>query len=104
MLSASAYYSTYAGHDKDHLEVVHEELRQQGKTRAIFLAGDSSLDNKYWFEVSSHDWRRMALLSYFSLSGHSAGREWLREYPQSTNDEKGRWLLAECRSEQAQSS
>ena len=52
MLSASAYYSTYSGHEQDHLETVHGELRKQGKSRAVFLAGDSSLDNKYWFNVS----------------------------------------------------
>ena len=42
----------YFGHDASHLETVHEELRRGGRA-AIFLAGDSSLDNKYWFDETA---------------------------------------------------
>ena len=45
----SAYYSTYFGHDARHLEPLHASLRRGGR-RAIFLAGDSSLDNKEWIQ------------------------------------------------------
>jgi len=46
------YYATYNGHPVDDLEMIHEMQRLDlGKRRAIFLAGDSSLDNKYWFEA-----------------------------------------------------
>lgn len=32
-----------------HLRKLHTKLRQQSNPRFIFLAGDSSLDNKHWF-------------------------------------------------------
>ena len=32
------------------LEVVERQLRAQDKPNLIFFAGDSSLDNKFWFE------------------------------------------------------
>ena len=48
--SADAYYGEYHGHLTKHLEVVHEALRSHPPTkRIIWTAGDSSLDNKYWF-------------------------------------------------------
>jgi hypothetical protein len=49
MLSAQSYYGTYSGHDEAHLKIIKEGLQRQGKKRTIYLAGDSSLDNKYWF-------------------------------------------------------
>ena len=52
MISSSEFYAEYFGHAPRHLEVAHEELRR-GNRRAIFLAGDSSLDNKYWFNDAS---------------------------------------------------
>ena len=48
MVDSRAYYSVYNGHDPEHLQTVHDELRRGGRS-AIFLAGDSSLDNKFWF-------------------------------------------------------
>lgn len=44
-----AYYNTYNGHEVEHLAVVHAALRER-HDGLIFLAGDSSLDNKAWFE------------------------------------------------------
>ena len=32
------------------LEVVVRQLRAQDKPNLVFFAGDSSLDNKFWFE------------------------------------------------------
>jgi hypothetical protein len=46
------YYAEYHGHPVDELEAVVRSLRAQGKS-LIWLAGDSSLDNKYWFHESS---------------------------------------------------
>jgi hypothetical protein len=47
-LSAKDYFGEYYGHRVEDLEVVEQSLRYQGKAQ-IFLAGDSSLDNKFWF-------------------------------------------------------
>jgi hypothetical protein len=52
-ISASEFYGTYHGHDPQLLEAVFERLvasrRRNGTpVRVIYLAGDSSMDNKYW--------------------------------------------------------
>ena len=50
------YYSEYHGHTITDLDLVESSLRHQklGPTSSlIFLAGDSSLDNKFWFHDSS---------------------------------------------------
>ena len=53
-VSADAYYSEYHGHLTPHLNRVHDALRRHGaNTRIVFTAGDSSLDNKYWFGHSA---------------------------------------------------
>ena len=44
------YYEEYYGHPVGQLAAVHSSLRSQGKESMIFLVGDSSLDNKYWFK------------------------------------------------------
>lgn len=52
-VSSRAYYGEYHGHLPSHLNAVHHALRQlkgngdEGSS-LMFLAGDSSLDNKYW--------------------------------------------------------
>lgn len=54
-VSSRGYYSEYHGHTPSHLQRVHEALRNVKKgdkareNPLIFLAGDSSLDNKFWF-------------------------------------------------------
>mmetsp|Transcript_75178 Transcript_75178/g.220389 ORF Transcript_75178/g.220389 Transcript_75178/m.220389 type:complete len:360 (-) Transcript_75178:186-1265(-) len=48
-VSASAYYQTWSGHEVEHLAAAHAALRRRHRS-LIFLAGDSSLDNKAWFE------------------------------------------------------
>lgn len=48
-LPAGEFYETYHGHTVAHLERLHGALRGAGASRFIFLAGDSSLDNKHWF-------------------------------------------------------
>ena len=62
-IDSRQYYSTYFGHEPELLEALHEGLRRPTTAAAndnnsdppsprpcIFLAGDSSLDNKVWFE------------------------------------------------------
>jgi hypothetical protein len=46
---SDAFYGEYHGHRIEHLEVVHSNLRLRNE-RLVFLAGDSSLDNKFWFQ------------------------------------------------------
>lgn len=45
------YYNNYYGHPIEDLETIVEYFRskKKGKSSLIFLAGDSSLDNKHWF-------------------------------------------------------
>lgn len=51
-VSARDFYSTYHGHETELLTVLLHALREDHQ-RVIFLAGDSSLDNKYWFNDTS---------------------------------------------------
>jgi hypothetical protein len=48
-VSASAYYGTYHGHAPEHLATVRASLKERHPD-TIWLAGDSSLDNKFWFD------------------------------------------------------
>ncbi|EOD15105.1 hypothetical protein EMIHUDRAFT_470593 [Emiliania huxleyi CCMP1516] len=53
LVGAAEYYSEYYGHNPNFLRRVHASLRGGGSTSrrsCIFLAGDSSLDNKFWFD------------------------------------------------------
>ena len=48
------FYSQYHGHNVDKLETVHAQLRgvvdPNNLRPCVFLAGDSSFDNKFWFQ------------------------------------------------------
>lgn len=46
-ISSFSYYSNYYGHKTDHLKLLIPFLRKRSKG-LIFLAGDSSNDNKHW--------------------------------------------------------
>jgi hypothetical protein len=48
VISSSSFYGEYHGHPIGDLEVLDKHLRSKGKS-IIYLAGDSSADNKYWF-------------------------------------------------------
>lgn len=51
-IDAHDYYIEYFGHDVRHLQTIHDHLRNSGSaSHCVFLAGDSSLDNKFWFEA-----------------------------------------------------
>lgn len=48
-VASADYFGEYHGHLIEHLEVVHTALRgPDGQRPIIWLAGDSSLDNKHW--------------------------------------------------------
>ena len=49
-LPAGLFYDTYYGHDVLQLEMLHYSLRAQRKQSIVWLTGDSTLDNKDWFE------------------------------------------------------
>jgi hypothetical protein len=55
-MNSSAFYMVWKGHEPEHLTKLHSIIRaeQPGKP-VIFLAGDSSLDNKYWVSRSDLD-------------------------------------------------
>ena len=46
---SESFYGCYYGHPISQLNTLCERLRAGGCTSRIFLVGDSSLDNKYWF-------------------------------------------------------
>lgn len=48
-VSAARFYSEYHGHRVEHLEALLPELRKSADS-LIWTAGDSSLDNKYWYD------------------------------------------------------
>jgi len=42
------YYGEWHGHPIRHLNIIHNHFRRENRESIIWLAGDSSLDNKYW--------------------------------------------------------
>jgi len=48
-LHAGKFYAEYHGHRVEHLTRLRELLASTGPAGFIYLAGDSSLDNKHWF-------------------------------------------------------
>ena len=48
LISSREYYAEYFGHPVRSLRALHNHLRGQDGRACIFLAGDSSLDNKFW--------------------------------------------------------
>jgi len=50
-IDSSDFYAEYHGHTIEHLELLTSFFRgRKGNEGIIFLAGDSSLDNKFWFK------------------------------------------------------
>ena len=48
-INSNSFYREYHGHKVNHLEKLHTLLtKQNDKKSFIYLAGDSSLDNKFW--------------------------------------------------------
>lgn len=48
-LNNGDFYEEYHGHKVEHLQHVRTRLLESGTKRFVYLAGDSSLDNKHWF-------------------------------------------------------
>lgn len=48
MISSRDFYSPFHGHDPAHMQILVDHMRQKQR-QVVWLAGDSSLDNKYWF-------------------------------------------------------
>jgi hypothetical protein len=48
VICAYHFYSEYHGHKVEHLKALYPALRESSDS-LIWTAGDSSLDNKYWF-------------------------------------------------------
>jgi len=48
-VNANSFYSEYSGHKVRHLQKILPGLRA-ASDRIVWTAGDSSLDNKYWFD------------------------------------------------------
>ena len=53
LVDNDSFYGQYHGHPIEHLRAIVTELRRDHRS-LIFFAGDSSLDNKYWFENSRY--------------------------------------------------
>ena len=47
-LDALRFYNEFSGHRLEDLNVLYKSLKDSGCDNFIFLAGDSSLDNKHW--------------------------------------------------------
>ena len=52
IISSAEFYSEYHGHKVSHLQTLLPHLRQDSES-IIWTAGDSSLDNKYWFSTKA---------------------------------------------------
>lgn len=56
-INSSKFYNEYHGHRLNDLELLYKHLRNNNKNKnnnLIFLAGDSSLDNKHWFHEQTN--------------------------------------------------
>ena len=50
VISSAEFYSEFHGHKLSHLQTLLPHLRNSS-SNLIWTAGDSSLDNKYWFST-----------------------------------------------------
>ena len=48
-VNSRQFYEEWSGHQINHLSSVVEGLKAQEKKHLVYLAGDSTLDNKAWF-------------------------------------------------------
>lgn len=55
-LNFRSFYGEYHGHRVEHLQMLIKTLKQINPTKKfVFLAGDSSFDNKYWINSDFND-------------------------------------------------
>lgn len=82
----TGFYQYYNGHEVRDLRFIHQGLRTLGCRSFLFLAGDSSFDNKHWFfrkgKATVERSRQLGL----NRGGRDAGRrhhgargQWVRE-------------------------
>lgn len=50
-MNSRDYYQTYHGHEIEHLQYIRDSIRKSkpSSSSIIYLIGDSTLDNKFWF-------------------------------------------------------
>lgn len=58
----TTFYSQFQGHPIDNISKLHTSLKSQGCKEFIFLAGDSSLDNKHWLFKTNNKTRELSVL------------------------------------------
>ena len=46
----SDFYDKYDGHEESYLQIIFNKLKDENTDGLIYLAGDSSLDNKHWLK------------------------------------------------------
>lgn len=52
LMNSIDFYKSYHGHEPRHLQNLTDKFRQHQRN-VVWLAGDSSLDNKYWFRETA---------------------------------------------------
>jgi hypothetical protein len=65
-IHTSNFYGSYYGHYKYYLETLEQYFRENGKS-IIYLAGDSSLDNKHWIKIKNEDSYTEAVNGYENI-------------------------------------
>lgn len=53
-IDCSSFYNEYRGHKESHIKLLINEFKKDHKN-IIYLAGDSSLDNKFWLDSSDYE-------------------------------------------------
>merc|ERR1711865_1338048 len=68
---AVEFYSEYHGHRPKHLSQLVTSFRAQGVEELVWLAGDSTLDNKYWlFSGKRPDLSRATHYTAAAINGY----------------------------------
>jgi len=94
-LHAGEFYAEYHGHKVDHLNALRSHLVEAGAEHFVYLAGDSSLDNKHWF-FSSWEEKKDQLLGCSEFVGDAVnGYESALSPPLMIKD-VCYWLNKEC--------
>mmetsp|Transcript_87262 Transcript_87262/g.150661 ORF Transcript_87262/g.150661 Transcript_87262/m.150661 type:complete len:346 (+) Transcript_87262:31-1068(+) len=101
LVPAGEFYETYHGHRVTHLESVQAKLREAGAEGFIYLAGDSSLDNKHWF-FESHMQKCDQLFSTSDFVGEAVNGYEKVLKPANMVKDVCYWVNKECAERNAQ--
>eukprot|EP00730_Choanoeca_flexa_P008222 TRINITY_DN12463_c2_g2_i6.p1 TRINITY_DN12463_c2_g2~~TRINITY_DN12463_c2_g2_i6.p1 ORF type:complete len:271 (+),score=19.38 TRINITY_DN12463_c2_g2_i6:149-961(+) len=94
-IDAGRFYAEYHGHPLEDLKILVNHLRQINKS-LIYLAGDSSLDNKHWFfDPSESKHRQVAHDGCSFIAPAVNGYEGILQPPRMVKD-VAYWLNVEC--------